>query len=767
MTNVPQFLSPAPPPAMRTWRCKAGPVRLGARDCPNDPRGMSSRAPIPPVASPPSDMMALSGTRTKAVRLARLNPGLLRRFEEEEGHRSPWPPTSGRTHAGSHRSCSSGPCVGISRVHSDMVAFLPPGPDIRMPLHDLDSSGRSNDLPGKWSLSLPPVRGAVSRRANDHVDPMVRDGLLVDRLDPHQRTNGMGAEDMLPYEVRKDAVEDRHRYLKEIEALKRHCNELDYMVHQLRDEQDGPKSATPRAAVSARKERPPGLAEEGAHRGLEAEQGRHFTSLPASARARDEDVARQRSEVEAACKARLSSMEARLASMEARLVSEESRRADAEDELRDAAQRAAWNAKVARSRALAFGVMHADAVDRSMGLAVFGAWRACSAESRLQARLEAEVERHRATEAAKARAEEERLELVGRISEVEATAAKEQGRLQVLVAATEARLSNAEARCAAAEEEQVRLRQEADERLREAEACSAAAIAEEQAKWQRELEAQQAALVREHERALRKQADAAKARLKDEVAHGADTARAEQARRRALCAGEAWARTSERAALLPVMAVWHEAVRQRRVVGALQTKLFEEEACRGAALREQKTELDARFAEAEAKHRNALHCLRAELLEAEARCADVVNAREVEAAQRLVSSEAPNTPRTDSAEEDEVESPALRASEALRALQARAEVRMADAEVRHAEELLAERERADARLALAEARQREALRQVQEAADRRLAAVEAEHAEALQELRSAADQRLLEAEVRNTQLLHLLQEIPLESDEAL
>lgn len=639
-----------------------------------------------------------------------------------------------------------------------------------MPLRDIETATRSHDLPGKWSFSLPPVRRAVARRANtDALEPLGRDGFL-DPLNAtqHRHTQGAGAEDLLPFEVRKDALDERHRYLKEIEALKRHCDELDHMVHQLRDDQEGTKP-TPRPATTEATS---------SCRDPEADRP---TSRSASA------CVGRRAEVEAACKARLASMEARLASMEAQLATEESKRADAEDELRTGAQVAAQNMKVARSRVLALGVAHTEAIERNMQLAIFGAWRAHALGQHLHGRLDAEAKRYNATEAARAKADEERLKLTERIAQVEAEAAQEQSRLQALVSDTQARLSTAEARCAAANQELEHARRDASERLQEAEARGAAALAESEAKWRAALEEQRAELARERETALLQQADAAQARLQEEVARGAEALRARtaelrqqleqerarpsattagaslstksEARRRVLAGGKSWALTNERAILFPVLAVWHAAVRQRHMVGALQTKLFEEEACRGAALHSQKAELDARFAEAEAKHRSALHCLRAELLEAEARCAEAIGTREAEAQQRLAASVSeaaltPRTPRTDGEEEEDFSD-----SQAVRAMQARADVRLADAEVRHTEELLAEREHADARLALVEARQAEALRQIEDAAERRVAQVEARHTQAMRELQSAADQRLLESEVRNTQLLHLMQDV--------
>jgi len=48
------------------------------------------------------------------------------------------------------------------------------------------------------------------------------------------------------------------------------------------------------------------------------------------------------------------------------------------------------------------------------------------------------------------------------------------------------------------------------------------------------------------------------------------------------------------------------AVKHRRDLGLLQAKLFEEEACRGMALRQQKVELDVLHMEAEARYMEAM-----------------------------------------------------------------------------------------------------------------------------------------------------------------
>jgi len=212
-----------------------------------------------------------------------------------------------------------------------------------------------------------------------------------------------------------------------------------------------------------------------------------------------------------------------------------------------------------------------------------------------------------------------------------------------------------------------------------------------------------------------------------------------------------------------------------------------EEAHRGAALRSQKTELETKHMEAEAKQRSAMRCLRAELVECEARCADAMAMREAEAMRRAMATEAQeaaaqpdllanldqlaSSPREEREAGEEARDEAAEAGQstagtfnvearrALRQMQARAENRLAEMEEQHAESLRLERERADMRISLADMRQEEAMRLAQEISDRRVAALEAQHMEALRDMQGVADHRVLEAEIRNTQLLRLLQNL--------
>jgi len=95
---------------------------MGASDGAGDPRGLPSQVrPLPPPSPASEAAMSSSGTRMKTVRLTRLNPGFMRRLEEE-GTRTPWSQTSCSVRSGPHhRSTSSGPCMELARVQSEMA----------------------------------------------------------------------------------------------------------------------------------------------------------------------------------------------------------------------------------------------------------------------------------------------------------------------------------------------------------------------------------------------------------------------------------------------------------------------------------------------------------------------------------------------------------------------------------------------------------------------------------------------------------------------
>jgi len=580
-------------------------------------------APPPP---PPSGGAAANtvSSRVKAVRLARLNPGLLRRLEDVGDGRVPWggsAPQDHRSGSTSRHGAISPGRAQLARVNSDLVPF-PPAPALmgEHPLQDLDG-------PGKWSLSLPPVRRAVGRRfSGEAIDPLA----------------SLGSAFQLRGEFGEERPSVSQGQLREIEALRRHCAELNETIQQLRQEQVPMEISTSVVAAPL-------------------EEGTCAPALDTDARAGGERSCASSGEVVVGPK---------------------------------------------------------DGSSLAMALAE---------NERLRAELQAVQRREEQALAQAKAAAAECCEAACRASEAEARAKEMQ------------------AQCDAALEAQTRLLEEAEERAR----SSDEALAEE--------------------RQLRKEAELAL------QGRGA-------ARERAFSGGSAWASTSERGLLLTVMTAWRTSTTMRCAVGALQAKLFTEQACRDSALRSQKAECDARQMDAEARHRSALLRVRAELAEAEARHADTVAVQEADSSTRLAAAEADfaealrqavHAPVSAVAQEAEAAgessentsslpaAPRLdteaRFAEAFRTLRARAEARLADAEVRHAEALLSEHERTDQLLAGEERRHEEALQDMQEAAERRLTAVEARHAEALKDAQRRAEQQTLDTEYRHMELLCMLQ----------
>lgn len=113
------------------------------------------------------------------------------------------------------------------RTWRSKVGFLPE------PLRELDSP-----VPRKWSLSLPPVRRAVQRRCpNDLVEPLERDRLF-EGLGLRQRQRSSGSAILEPMSPPpgnleeqaargRDFAEERRSHIREIEALRRRCGDLE------------------------------------------------------------------------------------------------------------------------------------------------------------------------------------------------------------------------------------------------------------------------------------------------------------------------------------------------------------------------------------------------------------------------------------------------------------------------------------------------------------------------------------------------------------
>lgn len=102
------------------------------------------------------------------------------------------------------------------------------------------------------------------------------------------------------------------------------------------------------------------------------------------------------------------------------------------------------------------------------------------------------------------------------------------------------------------------------------------------------------------------------------VAGGSEKSLAAAVRQKVLRGVEATLQSSERATVLTVMAAWRTALSTRRTVGSLQAALFAEEADRASAIRAQRSECDVLLLQAEARHRISLQRLRTELADAQA-----------------------------------------------------------------------------------------------------------------------------------------------------
>jgi len=248
-------------------------------------------------------------------------------------------------------------------------------------------------------------------------------------------------------------------------------------------------------------------------------------------------------------------------------------------------------------------------------------------------------------------------------------------------------------------------------------------------------------------------------------------------RQRAFQGGKAWAVSVNGIVSIRVFAAWRAATQTRRAVSALQTKLFGEMAYRSAALDAQKRELEVRFLEEEAEHRETVRRLRAELADGESRHAEALKRQDAEAAHRLAAAENDFTqalrqalvePEQKDDTGEDVSSPLgsshtgsaasdARLASAIRSLQNRAETRLIELETRQAENLQTERDQYQQLLAESEEKHSESLRRAKEATERRVSEAENRHAEMIRELQQASDQRLFDLEMRHTRTLRALQ----------
>eukprot|EP00931_Biecheleriopsis_adriatica_P020624 TRINITY_DN13724_c0_g1_i1.p1 TRINITY_DN13724_c0_g1~~TRINITY_DN13724_c0_g1_i1.p1 ORF type:complete len:658 (+),score=175.15 TRINITY_DN13724_c0_g1_i1:198-1976(+) len=111
------------------------------------------------------------------------------------------------------------------------------------------------------------------------------------------------------------------------------------------------------------------------------------------------------------------------------------------------------------------------------------------------------------------------------------------------------------------------------------------------------------------------------------------------ARARVLRGMEASIRNSQQTVMLTVIAAWRTSLQTRRTAGSLQAALFAEEADRASALRAQRSECDVLLLQAEARHRIAQQKFRSELAEAQAKQSASAAAERISALQAAYRSE--------------------------------------------------------------------------------------------------------------------------------
>jgi len=582
MAGAPQFMANAPPAPLRTWRCKVGPRRLAELDAQGamaGTAGATSRSSgLSSSTPPPVDPAA----RSKTVRLSRLNPGLMRRLEdvrlsEEEPSAGgvgggtgshPWGRSSPSTTMPVPRGATSSMPLGVSaamthhqhRGGSDRcsppLGMAPFMPGSALPLvGDVDVPAMP--VPRKWSMSLPAARRpSLPRRA--------RGSAAVPPLEVQEKkrlmdTYGLQASPTDQQRGGDDGPgEEQDHLARELEALRRHCADLEDALRRARGGGGG--------CGGHRSGRPPLWSEPG-HSGTssplpgpEALRAAGVTSASPNAAAMPEtffedEVERLRTELKAAmereesavahavrhtseleerqrafateladCEAQQKAADAKVFAAEA-AEAEANRRAAAavarlevqaekQAELEEVHRRAA---QAARTNALAMGAARVELADRGARLAIFSAWRGVVTEERLRNEAQAQSELRVEAETSEAAAESGRRLAVRRAGLAEAAAADEASRLRARATAAEARLSCAEALHEAAAEEAERLRQKMEEKAQESERRSSAIAAEQEARHRAELQSLAAAKEKELEDSLLKQADKTEERLQVEV----------------------------------------------------------------------------------------------------------------------------------------------------------------------------------------------------------------------------------------------------------
>mmetsp|Transcript_104645 Transcript_104645/g.197139 ORF Transcript_104645/g.197139 Transcript_104645/m.197139 type:complete len:801 (-) Transcript_104645:86-2488(-) len=763
------FLAPAPAP-LKTWRVKPNPRRLVELDPASVSDGAAAavaaaRAGLPAVPDAPKTPPRRKGS----VRLARLNPELVRRLEEAKFHDGEEisEPTLPRS------SPASPPPMARARSvsRSDTSNFLPEPPRGE-PSGSLEGPRSWSVAPPDWSppMSLPRgvrgldrlppgpalvrdtpcpwrdtslLRDRDRRMPGDPLDTLERDRLL-EGLGLQQRHARVDLQDVLPLETRKEFAEERQGHIREIEDLRQHVEELTEVVRRLQAERAAARKQHKEELAQCIKEESLRLAQlhEERQRTAQQEQEQEAVELREKlgaeyAEALEREQARLAQEHAAAQKA-LSDQHA----AELQKAREET------ETLRKVLTREVTALRVKRRDAAVTALERSASEILAVQLRAWARYALAQRETRKTAdavALKAASIRARAYKQA-----------------VAAIATKEaQDRITIFHAWHATTLKQ---RCTAALH-----------RVSDAERGAAEQVSQAIARVEAAAEKRQKAALAEAE--ARQQVASTTREAQSSCAAGLTNAGAlSGVRSRAGRAGLAWATAIESAAKLQAFGAWRVLLTTRRSMGAMQAKLFAEEAKRNALLKAQRGESDARLTEAEARHREALHKARAELVEAEARHADVLAAQEAQAAQRIAVSEVDfsaalrqairqQESQLDDSMASEADSTAggdALFGEALRTLRERTDARILEAEARHTEALRVEREQMNIRLTEVEARVEEeaaarSSSSIREAA-RRLQEVEERHATILEAQRASFEFLMVEAEKRHSDSLRLEKE---------
>lgn len=671
-----------------------------------------------PPSPPPLGSAAPPGgwPRSKAVRLARLSPELMGRLAEDNS---------------ASKHCRNGRPESVSSFLPNEQE-VPPKLSFSMPLPRAPWDRSSLGPPSPAGRASVP-RGAMRR--SDPINAAGCESLLQStglHLLQHPLLGASGGSVQLQDtgEVTFDhylarSTGSREGHLREIESLQRRCAQLSEAI-RLGRAATFPSVRCFCARVLHGEERLVGLVVLRAWRAAVSDELRHMAAVRAdeareALRALSAEATTQR----AAAAARLvevrAEADARIAGLEARLHDEASRRASAEASQRAALEAEAARAQALRARALVRGAALARFKERQLQVAVCRAWGA-------QAALASEALRRKAAEA-------------------EAEAASERA------AAAEARILQLEGSfsCLPRGDASSDLASDGDGATRVGSGGGGVGGGASGS-------------------------DSSLLLLGGAGVGGAATVAlaAASGSKPALLAAAC------RASLHAVVAAWRTAVCTRHSVGLLQAKLFAEEAHRSAALTKQRRQMDARFIEEEARHREAVERLRAEVAGSEARHAEVLASQDAESAQRLAAAEADfsralqqavGTPAPadhgggeggSHASDHEASAGGqvqadVRVASAVRSMRASADARLVEVEARQAEALQHERERAARMLAEAERQHLEAFRRVQQEAERRVAEAEDRQLQVLGELQQANDERLRDLEGRHARTLLALQ----------